>query len=95
MPQSLPPQSADGDLQYFRQLRPGLMLWHSPRKNSDIKTRPLTQPTFEQRDINANEGQVKMSGFVVTPLGLGDSSKQELLTTITGRQVWVCQALRR
>jgi len=45
-------------------------LWEqiAPRKNSDILNQPLTQPTFEQRDINANEGWFKMSGFVVTPL---------------------------
>jgi len=33
--------------------------------NPDILTEPLTQPTFEQRDINANEGSVNMSEFFV------------------------------
>jgi len=40
----------------------------SPTKNTDILTAPLNQSTFERRDINVDEGAVKMSGFIVTPL---------------------------
>jgi len=53
----------------------------APRKNSDILTWPLTQPTFEQRDINANEGQVKMSGFVVTPFTVEGACNRTVFET--------------
>jgi len=48
-----------------------LLLDHicAPTKNSDILTAPLNQSTIGRRDINVDEGAVKMSGFIVTLSG--------------------------
>jgi len=49
---------------------------NSPTKNSDILTAPLNQSTIGRRDINVDEGAVKMSGFIVT---------MDFLTNIQGK----------
>jgi len=46
---------------------PGAKWFQAPTKNSDILTAPLNQSTIGRRDINVDEGAVKMSGFIVTP----------------------------
>lgn len=44
----------------------------APTESSDILTAPLNQSTLGRRDINVDEGAVKMSGFIVTlPAGFG------------------------
>jgi len=60
----------------------------TPRKNSDILNQPLTQPTFEKRDINANEGWFKMSGFIVTPTST-DCIPEYTFERVKSRQVIV------
>jgi len=42
------------------------MVGAAPTKNSDILTAPLNQSTIGRRDINVDEGAVKMSEFIVT-----------------------------
>ncbi len=67
---------------------------YAPTKNSDILTAPLNQSTIGRRDINVDEGAVKMSGFIVTLMGITSQPEpkqepqpQPLSLVTTGRDV--------